>query len=47
MAELANGRLSAGNHTIEFDGSKLNSGIYYYNLEADGKSLVKKMIMLK
>ena len=47
VAELANGRLSAGNHTIEFDGSKLNSGIYYYNLEADGKSLVKKMIMLK
>ena len=45
--QTAAGLLGAGFHTVEFDGSKLNSGIYYYTLEAEGKSFTKKMILMK
>lgn len=47
VAGLAKGVLNAGSHTVEFDGSKLNSGIYYYMLEVDGKNITKKMVMTK
>jgi hypothetical protein len=47
IAELADGIRNAGFHTVEFDGSKFNSGIYYYNLEVDGKSITKKMVLTK
>jgi flagellar hook assembly protein FlgD len=47
IAELANGVLNAGKHTIEFDGSRLNSGVYYYTLETEGKSLTQKMVLMK
>jgi hypothetical protein len=33
VAELANGVMNAGSHAVDFDGSKLNSGVYYYTLE--------------
>jgi hypothetical protein len=44
---------SAGYHEINFDGSKLSSGIYFYSISAksvDGKNIyntVRKMILLK
>ncbi|MCK4980528.1 MAG: T9SS type A sorting domain-containing protein [Candidatus Delongbacteria bacterium] len=47
VSELVNGTKNTGRHVVEFDGSKLNSGIYYYALEVDGKSLNRKMIILK
>ncbi|MFA7074981.1 MAG: T9SS type A sorting domain-containing protein, partial [Endomicrobiaceae bacterium] len=47
VAELVNGTKQAGNHAVDFDGSKLNSGVYYYTLEVDGKSLTQKMILMK
>ncbi|HAQ60489.1 TPA: hypothetical protein DCR49_00555 [Candidatus Delongbacteria bacterium] len=47
VADLANGITNAGEHSVEFDGSKLNSGVYYYTLEAEGKSITKKMILMK
>jgi hypothetical protein len=47
VAELARGTRSAGYHTVDFDGSRLNSGIYYYTLEVDGKAMTKKMLMVK
>jgi hypothetical protein len=43
VAELANGTKQAGVHAVDFDGSKLNSGVYYYILETDGKTMTKKM----
>jgi predicted nucleotidyltransferase len=47
VAELVNGVMNAGNHTADFDGSKLNSGIYYYTLEAGGNTFTKKMVLTK
>lgn len=47
VAELASGIKNAGYHTVAFDGSRFNSGVYYYTLEADGKTLTKKMILMK
>ncbi len=49
---IASGKYSAGVHTINFDASKLNSGIYLYKLNAnsiDGKgyTFTKKMILTK
>jgi hypothetical protein len=47
VAGLASGTFQSGSHTVDFDGGRLNSGVYYYTLEADGKALTKKMILLK
>jgi len=47
VAELADGIRNAGFHIVEFDGSKFNSGIYYYTLEVDGKNITKKMVLTK
>ncbi len=44
---LAEGSYSAGQHTIEFNAADLSSGVYVYRLEADGKSLQNKMLLLK
>lgn len=37
----------AGTHEIEFNGSGLNSGIYFYRIECNELNDVKKMILLK
>lgn len=47
VAELASGVMNAGSHSVEFDGSRLNSGVYYYTLETDGVSMTKKLILMK
>ncbi len=52
VAQLVNGSMVAGNHQLNFDASKLNSGVYLYRLEAtgiDGSSFsaVKKMMLTK
>jgi len=47
VAELANGVMNAGIHSVEFDGSNLNSGVYYYTLETYGIRHTQKMILTK
>jgi hypothetical protein len=47
VAELANGSRQAGVHAVDFDGTKLNSGVYYYTLEANGQAMTKKMVLTK
>jgi hypothetical protein len=47
VADLANGVKNAGYHIIDFDGSRFNSGVYYYTLKVEGKSFTKKMILIK
>ncbi|MBX2975051.1 MAG: choice-of-anchor J domain-containing protein [Ignavibacteriaceae bacterium] len=52
VATLVNGEMPAGMHTFNFDASKLNSGVYFYSIEASGAnganfSSVKKMILMK
>jgi hypothetical protein len=44
---LLNDTHSVGIHSVEFDGSKLPSGIYFYVLSTDTKTMCKKMILLK
>jgi hypothetical protein len=47
IATLMNGYSGAGHHTVTFDAGKLPSGIYFYRLQTDGYSNVKKLILLK
>jgi len=47
VSELVNGTKQAGQHVVDFDGSRFNSGVYYYTLEVDGKAMTKKMILIK
>ncbi len=47
VTTLLNKPMSAGTHEIEFDASKLPSGVYYYRLTAGEFTLVKKMMLLK
>ncbi len=44
---LFNGFMKSGNHTINFNAVNLNSGLYFYKLELNGVSLVKKMLHVK
>ena len=37
----------AGQHTVRFDGSDLNSGTYFINLTTPNGVMVKKMVLLK
>ncbi|MCW8996293.1 MAG: T9SS type A sorting domain-containing protein, partial [Psychromonas sp.] len=37
----------AGSYEVEFDGSALTSGIYYYRITEGNFSQTKKMILLK
>ncbi|MDD5361006.1 MAG: YCF48-related protein [Ignavibacteria bacterium] len=48
VATLVNERLQPGTYETTFDGSSLNSGIYFYKLLIGNKqSAVKKMVLLK
>jgi photosystem II stability/assembly factor-like uncharacterized protein len=47
VTQLINSELSAGEHTIVFDASKLASGIYVYKLDTDRGSFSKKCLLLK
>jgi len=44
---LINERMNAGKHDIQFDASHLANGLYFYKLEMDGYSAVRKMILIK
>jgi len=40
-------QLTAGSHEVELDASHLSSGLYFYKLESNGRSLLKKMMIMK
>ncbi len=44
---LVNGSNHAGNHTVTWDASNIASGIYFYQITADGQSITRKMTLLK
>ncbi|MFZ2322124.1 MAG: T9SS type A sorting domain-containing protein [Ignavibacteriaceae bacterium] len=48
VAELFNGTAEAGRvYDVRFDASTLSSGIYFYKLQSDKNSEIKKMILLR
>jgi hypothetical protein len=47
VATLVNKELAAGSHSVEFDASRLGSGVYFYTIKAGGYFAVKKMLLLK
>jgi hypothetical protein len=47
VATLVNEKQTAGNYAINFDASKLTSGIYFYKLSVGSFVQTKKMILIK
>ncbi len=47
VATLVNGKLAAGNHTINWEARDVPSGIYFYKLEAANFSQTRKMLLMK
>ncbi len=47
VSTLINQTMESGVHTINFDASQLNSGIYFYKLDAGSYSEVRKMTLIK
>jgi hypothetical protein len=44
---LVNERLNAGTYEVKFDGSILNSGVYFYKLVTEGFTDTKRMVLIK
>ena len=44
---VINKEMSSGYHEVEFDGSHLTSGMYIYRLTYGGKSMIRKMLLVK
>jgi len=47
VATLVNEEKDAGSYQVQFDGTGLSSGVYYYRLQAGGFSLTKKLLLLR
>jgi hypothetical protein len=47
VTTLVNKEQSQGNYEVDFDGTKLSSGIYFYRLQAGDFVETKKMILIK
>jgi Tol biopolymer transport system component len=47
VAELINSEVDAGYHQVEFNASKLSSGMYFYKLTAGNFVQINKMLLLK
>jgi len=47
VATLVNEELSAGNHSRQWNGENMSSGIYFYRLQAGSFTETKKLILLK
>jgi hypothetical protein len=47
VATLADGVAEAGTHSVQFDGSHLASGVYFYQLSGASVNLTQKMVLMK
>lgn len=47
VAVLVDGIQSAGTHTVQFDGTNLTSGIYFYKLQTADQIFTRKMTLIK
>ncbi len=44
---LVSGKMDRGFHSVQFNADMLSSGVYFYTLEADGKKLIRKMVLVR
>ena len=47
IASLVNGNYTAGHYTVQFDASRLSTGVYFYRLQSASNVAVKKMLLIK
>jgi cyclomaltodextrinase / maltogenic alpha-amylase / neopullulanase len=47
LLTLLNGEVNAGNYEINFNASKLSSGVYFYTLKSNNFVSTKKMLLIK
>lgn len=47
VATLVNEHQLAGNHKVNFDGSQLSSGLYFYKIQSKNYTNTKKMLLVK
>ncbi len=47
IATIVHGEHPAGSFTVPFDGTGLSSGVYFYRLTAEGKSMSRRMMLAK
>jgi hypothetical protein len=47
VATLVNAQKPAGNYSVEFNGGRLASGIYYYRMNAGSFVQTKKLLLIK
>lgn len=47
IMDLNRGTEAAGQHQVELDTDRLDAGVYYYTMHADGKKATKKMVVLE
>jgi hypothetical protein len=47
VATLVNGMSARGEHQVNFDGSQLSTGVYFYTLQFNGQSQTQKMVLVK
>ena len=47
VKELVNENLQPGIYNVDFDASMYSSGVYFYRINANGYSDVKKMMLIK
>ena len=52
VSNLVNGRMNSGSYSVDFNGSNLNSGVYFYKLEVSGENGqiytdMKKLMLVK
>ena len=47
VAQLASGAFPAGSHSVTFDASRLQSGLYIYRLDAGGQRIARTMSLVK
>jgi hypothetical protein len=47
VVQLVNEHKETGKYTVEFNGEKYTSGVYFYKLSTDGFSETKRMLLIK
>lgn len=47
ISTILNQSINPGIYSVDFDGSGLNSGVYFYRISANGFTEIKKMVLMK